>query len=66
MYFASMCRYIDVTRDDLYTDMKNYENEIKKMATLINNTKILKYVLPLSPHGTHTSQSCLSKFMFSF
>lgn len=43
MYFAQMCRYIDITRDELYKDMKTSENDIQIANKILNQAKILKY-----------------------
>lgn len=42
MYFAQMCRYIDITRDDLYSEFKKLEEDKKILNTVINQSKILK------------------------
>ena len=42
MYFAQMCRYIDITRDEYFEEMRKYETNIKSLNTLLNQTKILK------------------------
>ena len=43
MYFAQMCRYIDITRDEYFEEMKKHEANIKTFNILLNQTKILKY-----------------------
>jgi hypothetical protein len=42
MYFAQMCRYIDITRDEYFQEMKKHEADIKTMNVLLNQSKILK------------------------
>ena len=42
MYFAQMCRYIDITRDEYFEEMRKYEANIKSLNTLLNQSKILK------------------------
>lgn len=44
MYFAQMCRYIDITRDEYFQEMKKHEANIKTLNTLLNQSKILKYI----------------------
>jgi mitofusin len=42
MYFAQMCRYIDITRDDYFEEMKKHEASIKSLSLLLSQSKILK------------------------
>jgi len=42
MYFAQMCRYIDITRDEYFDELKRYEENIKKYNQILNQSKILK------------------------
>lgn len=44
MYFATMCQYIDITRDDLYEELKKLENDKKLLSSVITDSKKLKYV----------------------
>ena len=34
MYFAQMCEYIDITRDDLYEELKKLESEKKILSSI--------------------------------
>lgn len=43
MYFAQMCRYIDITRDEYFSDMKKHEKDIKVLGSVLNHSKILRY-----------------------
>ncbi len=43
MYFAQMCRYIDITKDEYFEEMKKFENDIKSLSLILNQSKILKY-----------------------
>ena len=42
MYFAQMCQYIDITRDDLYEELKKLENDKKLLSSIITQSKTLK------------------------
>lgn len=42
MYFAQMCRYIDITRDEYFKDMKQHEKDIKVLGSILSNLKILR------------------------
>lgn len=42
MYFSQMSRYIDITKDEYFQEMKQYENDIEALNHLINKSKILK------------------------
>ena len=42
MYFAQMCRYIDITRDEYFEELKRYEENIKIYNQILNQSKILK------------------------
>ena len=44
MYFAQMCRYIDITKDEYYQEIKKYESEIKTLHVVSNNSKVLRYL----------------------
>jgi hypothetical protein len=42
MYFAQMCRYIDITKDEYYQEIKKYESDIKTYNVVSNSSKILR------------------------
>ncbi|CAF1102577.1 unnamed protein product [Brachionus calyciflorus] len=42
MYFAQMCRYIDITKDEYFEEMKKYEENIQVLNHLLSQSKILK------------------------
>ncbi len=42
MYFAQMCRYIDITKDEYFLEMRKYENDIKSLNVILNQLKIQK------------------------
>ena len=42
MYFAQMCRYIDITKDEYYKEIKQYESDIKTLNVVSNSSKILR------------------------
>ncbi|CAF1020744.1 unnamed protein product [Brachionus calyciflorus] len=42
MYFAQMCRYIDITKDEYFEEMKKYEEDIHVLNKLLGHSKILK------------------------
>ncbi len=42
MYFAQMCRYIDITKDEYFSEMRKYENDIKSLNVILNQLKIQK------------------------
>lgn len=42
MYFAQMCRYIDITRDDYFHEMKQHEKDIKVLGSILSHSKILR------------------------
>ena len=48
MFFSQMCRYIDITRDEYFEEMKRYEEDIKSFNLLLNQSKILKYKMHTS------------------
>ena len=48
MYFAQMCRYIDITRDDYFKDMKQHEKDIKILGSILGHSKILRFVYLLT------------------
>ena len=48
MYFAQMCEYIDITRDDLYEELKKLESEKKILSSIITQSKALKFVFKYS------------------
>ena len=39
MYFAQMCRYIDITRDEYFKEMKRHEANIKTFNLLLKPIK---------------------------
>jgi hypothetical protein len=43
MYFAQMCRYIDITKDEYFEEMKKHEADIKSFNLILNQSKILRY-----------------------
>ena len=38
-----MCRYIDITKDEYYKEIKKYENDIKTLQILSNQSKVLRF-----------------------
>ena len=42
MYFGQMCRYIDITRDEYFADMRRHEREIKVLGSVLSHSKILR------------------------
>jgi len=40
-----MCRYIDITKDEYYKEIKKYENDIKTLQILSNQSKVLRYFI---------------------
>jgi hypothetical protein len=47
MYFAQMCRYIDITRDEYFKEMKKYEVDTNLLNNLVKESKTLKYLFSL-------------------
>jgi len=43
-YFGQMCRYIDITKDEYYKEIKKYENDIKILQIVSNQSKVLRYI----------------------
>ncbi|RNA43637.1 mitofusin-2 isoform X1 [Brachionus plicatilis] len=42
MYFSQMSRYIDITKDEYFQEVKKYQADIDALNQLINRSKILK------------------------
>lgn len=41
-YFEQMCRYIDITKNEYFEEMKKHESDIETLKHLLNQSKILK------------------------
>ena len=43
MYFAQMCRYIDITKDEYFGEMRKHETDIKTFGSILTHSKILRF-----------------------
>lgn len=41
-YFAQMCRYIDITRDEYFEEMRTHEKNIKTLGLILTHSKTLR------------------------
>ena len=45
MYFAQMCRYIDITKDEYFGEMRKHETDIKTFGSILTHSKILRFLI---------------------